>query len=109
MQWPQQLVLGTDFSLGRLRSTIQPDADDGVGAAAPTTPDEALAAVLSSLDRWLDDLPNLRGLVERGTQAAMALWHVPAFVVVTGYLSRSFTWVRASVRVLNSIQVRRLS
>lgn len=32
------------------------------------------------------------------------LWHVPAFVMVTGYLSRSFTWRRASmVRLLNTV------
>lgn len=28
------------------------------------------------------------------------LWHVPAFVMVTGYLSRSFTWSRTNLRKL---------
>src|SRR5687768_1759037 len=35
------------------------------------------------LERWLYDF--------------LYLWHVPAFVMVTGYLSRSFTWSRRSL------------
>src|SRR4028119_301068 len=34
------------------------------------------------------------------------LWHVPAFVMVTGYLSRSFTWSRRHLsRLLTTVVV----
>jgi fucose 4-O-acetylase-like acetyltransferase len=45
---------------------------------------------------WSEDSP---------VYAFLYAWHVPAFVLVTGYLSRSFTYTRANVRKLLSTVV----